>query len=173
MPARVKASVRIRLRKLILVGVVLCACQTGGYTSLGELIPPNERIVLKQGGPHAGKSDIGDVVIAYEYTWQPDQQPQTLLKIKGRILSAPAQSDTVNIYLLALDGQGREFARDVLFASGFNRGGGGGRWASAAIGRAIASEIASRPGFRVLLPCRDARRGAETVRTLRKESGNP
>jgi hypothetical protein len=111
---------------VILIGVVLCACQTGGYTSLGELIPPNERIVLKQGGPHAGKSDIGDVVIAYEYTWQPDQQPQTLLKIKGRILSAPAQSDTVNIYLLALDGQGREFARDVLFASGFNRGGGGG-----------------------------------------------
>ncbi|MGD9250792.1 MAG: hypothetical protein PVG19_06190 [Desulfobacterales bacterium] len=110
----------------ILTGAALCACQTGGYSSLDELIPPDQRIVLKEGGPHAGKSDIGEVVIAYEYTWQPDQQPQRVLKIKGSLLKVPVNTDTVNIYLLALDGQGREVARDVLFASGFNRGGGGG-----------------------------------------------
>jgi hypothetical protein len=40
-----------------------------------------------------------------------------MLKIKGSLLKAPVNTDTVNIYLLALDGQGREFARDVLFAS--------------------------------------------------------
>jgi hypothetical protein len=117
------------IRVLILtIGVIatLYACQTSGFSSMEKIIPPDKRIVLEEGGPHTGKMDTGDVVIAYEYTWQTDQQPQRLLKIKGSILSAPAQSSTVNIYLLALDGQGREFARDVLFASGFNRGGGGG-----------------------------------------------
>ena len=38
--------------------------------------------------------------------------------IKGHILSAPPQSDTVNIYLLAVDSQGNAFAREILFASG-------------------------------------------------------
>ena len=60
-----------------------------------------------------------NVVIAYAYTCIPDDQITKKVMLKGHILSVPPQSDTVNIYLLAVDSQGNEFAREVLFASDY------------------------------------------------------
>lgn len=44
--------------------------------------------------------------------------------------------------------------------------------ATGAIGKAIAVGIASQPGYRLLLPCRDLERGAATANEVRQESDN-
>jgi hypothetical protein len=102
----------------IFVAATLVACGAGGLNVIDQKIPPEQQITLVEGGLHAGKIDTGFVTIAYEYTCLPEDQMKKNLMVKGQILSVPAESDTVNIYLLAVDSQGTAFAREILFASG-------------------------------------------------------
>jgi hypothetical protein len=102
----------------IFIASTLVACGTAGLNAIEQEIPPDQRLALQEGGPHAGEIDTGFVAIAYEYTCLPEDQMTKKVMVKGSILSVPAESDTVNIYLLAVDGQGNAFAREILFASG-------------------------------------------------------
>lgn len=98
----------------IVIVVGFLGCQTGG------LAAPERQIPLVEGGPHTGNTNVGGAVVEYQYTLNSTTPPGGALAISGKILSAPADSIQVNIYVLAIDGQGKELAKDVMYASGYN-----------------------------------------------------
>ena len=105
----------------LLMLVALIACQSNGPTMFEQTIPPNRWIPLTDGGPHEGQANASSAVVAYAYTRLPSSKPDVSLEVKGRIVSVESNIDQVNIYLLALDGQGKTISRTVVYASGYRR----------------------------------------------------
>jgi hypothetical protein len=98
----------------IVMVVGFWGCQTGG------LVASERQIPLVEGGPHTGNTNVGGAVVEYQYTLNSTTPPGGTLAIRGKILSAPADSIQVNIYVLAVDAQSKELAKDVMYASGYN-----------------------------------------------------
>ena len=118
MPIRATHSVCYGIISIFIVAS-LVACGTSGLDAIAYEVPAEQTITLKEGGPHDGTIETENVVIEFAYTCKTEDQMSRKVMIKGRILSVPSQSETVNIYLLAVDSQGNAFAREVLFASGY------------------------------------------------------
>ena len=106
---------------LLLAALFLTACQSDGRTMFDQTIPPQRWIPLGDGGPHAGKADAGSAIVAFEYEQLSSSKPDVNLALKGRIISVERNTDQVNIYVLALDGQGKAISRHVVYASGYRR----------------------------------------------------
>ena len=104
---------------VLLAAVFLWACSSDGRPVFDKTMPPDQRIPLLDGGPHAGRADTGSTVVAYEYTRQPSSTSEVVVHVKGQILDVRISSFSVNIYLLALEGDGNVILRKVLYASGF------------------------------------------------------
>jgi hypothetical protein len=105
----------------LLLLVTLVACQSNGPTMFDQTIPPERQIPLAEGGPHKGQADASSAVVAYAYKQLTSSRPDVNLELKGQIISVDRNIDQVNIYLLALDGQGKSISRTVVFASGYRR----------------------------------------------------
>lgn len=106
---------------ITLITAFLGACQSSGPTLFDQTIPPDRWIRLADGGPHTGKADARNAVVAYTYTQQPSSKPHLNLAVSGQILSVRRNSIQVNVYLLALDGQGKAISRNIVYASGYGR----------------------------------------------------
>ena len=109
----------VRVAFVLLAAVFLWACSSDGRPVFDKTMPPDQRIPLLDGGPHAGRADTGSTVVAYEYTRQPSSTSEVVVHVKGQILDVRISSFSVNIYLLALEGDGNVILRKVLYASGF------------------------------------------------------
>jgi hypothetical protein len=105
----------------LLLATALWACQSGGQPRSERTIAPDRRIQLQDGGPHAGQANAGRATVAYSYVRQPASSPEAPLTVSGQILSAPSGIVQINIYLLALDADGKILFRKVLYASGYRR----------------------------------------------------
>jgi hypothetical protein len=110
---------RARIALALLTAVWLWACNSDGRPVFDKTMPPNQRIALLDGGPHVGRADTGTTVVAYEYTRQPSPASEVVVHVKGQILDVRISSTSVNIYLLALEGNGNVLLRKLLYASGF------------------------------------------------------
>lgn len=110
-----------RAALLVWAIVLLAACQSDGRPVFDKTVPPDKRIPLLDGGPHAGTADTGSTVVAYEYERQPSPTKEVVVHFKGRIVDVRFSTTTVNIYLLALDGQGQAIDRHMVYASGYRR----------------------------------------------------
>jgi hypothetical protein len=106
---------------LLLIAVLLGACQSDGRPVFDKTIGPDRHIPLLDGGPHAGTADTGDAVVAFEYTRQPSSATEVVLHVKGRVLSIQRGSIMVSIYLMALESDGNVLLRRVLYSSGFKQ----------------------------------------------------
>ena len=111
-----------KITLLLLLVALLVACQSDGRPVFNKTMAPDRRIPLLDGGPHSGKADTGDAVVAYEYTRQPSSAAEVALHVKGEVLSVRRGSLMVNIYMMALEGDGNVLLRRLLYASGFKRG---------------------------------------------------
>ena len=109
----------VRAAFVLLAAVFLWACSSDGRPVFDKTMPPDQRIPLLDGGPHAGRADTGSTVVAYEYTRQPSSTSEVVVHVKGQILDVRISSFSVNIYLLALESDGNVILRKVLYASGF------------------------------------------------------
>lgn len=112
----------IKYAGIVIGSIVMTAglwgCQTGGLPD--QPVAPDRQITLMDGGPHIGKADAAGAAVEYQYTRQSAPPAEVVLALEGRILSAPAESSMVNIYLLAVDRQGKVLAKDILYTSGYN-----------------------------------------------------
>ena len=121
-PSGIKWRLIARISPLLLLVALLGACQSDGRPVFDKTIAPDRRIPLLDGGPHTGKADTGDAVVAYEYTRQPSSAAEVALHVKGEVLSVRRGNLMVNIYMMALEGDGNVLLRRLLYASGFKRG---------------------------------------------------
>lgn len=106
---------------MLLLTTALWACQSGGPPRYDQIIAPARQIQLQDGGPHSGQADARRATVAYEYTRQPSSSPEVSLTVSGQILAAKSGIVQINIYLLALDPNGKVLFREVLYASGYRR----------------------------------------------------
>ncbi len=102
-----------------LVIVLLAACQSDGRLVFDKTMPPDKRIPLLDGGPHAGRADAGSAIVAYAYTRQPSPTQEVVVNVKGHILDVRFSATMVNIYLLALENDGKVLLRRLLYTSGY------------------------------------------------------
>ena len=116
---RYGSNCRTRIALALLTAVWLWACSSDGRPVFDKTMPPDQRIPLLDGGPHAGRADTGSTVVAYEYTRQPSPTSEVVVHVKGHIVDVRISTLSVNIYLLALEGDGNVILRKVLYASGF------------------------------------------------------
>lgn len=105
----------------LLLTAALVACQSGAPLRYDRTIATDRRIPLQDGGPHTGQANAGRAVVAYSYVRQPASSPEVSLTVSGQILSAKSGIVQINIYLLALDPNGKVLFREVLYASGYRR----------------------------------------------------
>ncbi len=78
---RDKAIERILFILLLLSFVLLTACSGKHWRGWeGRLTKPDNRIVLNNGGPHAGIWQTNDLAIHYRYAWEEDR-----LVIQGQV----------------------------------------------------------------------------------------
>ncbi len=103
----------------LLTAVLFWACSSDGRPVFDKTMPPDKRIPLIDGGPHAGKADTGTTVVAYAYTRQPSSSPEVVVHVKGQVIDVRISTNMVNIYLLALESDGNVLLRKVLYASGY------------------------------------------------------
>ena len=92
---------------LVFLSILLIGCQ--GL----QTIAPKDRIALLQGGPHTGSWESIDVVLKYEYAWQPD-----LIKL-GIDLKAKTKLDQLSVWVSFLDTEGKILETESIYNSGF------------------------------------------------------
>ncbi len=108
-----------RLALLLLVTALLWACQSDGRPVFDKVMPPEQRIPLLEGGPHAGTADTGTTVVSYAYTRKPSSTPEVVLHVEGHVRDVRVSSNMVSIYLLALESDGNVLLRRMLFSTGY------------------------------------------------------
>ncbi len=93
---------------LVFFSIVLAACQ-----GLQPTVAPQDRISIRQGGPHTGSWESNDVFLEYQYV----TQPGTLkLNIRG---GAKRGYDQLSVWILFLDAQGKVLETKSVYNSGF------------------------------------------------------
>ncbi len=105
---------------LFVIVLGLWACQSSGLSGKEQTVNPERRIPIADGGPHDGRTEAGSTKIVYQYTRLRSSTPEGNLAIKGKVVSAPAETVTLNVYLLALDPNGHVLDKQVMYASGHN-----------------------------------------------------
>ncbi len=103
----------------LLMAALLWGCQSDGRPVFDKTMPPDKRIPLLDGGPHAGTADTGTTVVTYAYTRQPSPTQEVVVHVKGHIVDVRISTMMVNIYLLALESDGNVLLRRMLYTSGF------------------------------------------------------
>lgn len=104
---------------LFLTVILLAACQSDGQPVFDKTMPPDRRIPLLEGGPHAGTADTGELVVDYAYTRQPSSSNEVTLHVQGSIVGMRRGSLIANVYLMALESDGKVILRRALYSSGF------------------------------------------------------
>ena len=101
---------------LLSVSILLIACQ--GL----QVVEPQDRIALLQGGPHAGSWESNDVFLEYQYVWQ---SGKIELSFSG---NAKRGYDQLLVWVLFLDTEGKILETKSGFNSGYRQGSSGKRW---------------------------------------------
>ena len=107
------------LLTLLVVAALLTACQSDGRPVFDKIVPPEKHIPLMDGGPHQGRADTGETLVAYAYTRQPSSDSEVALHVQGQVLDVRISAMMVNIYLLALESDGNVILRRMLYTTGY------------------------------------------------------
>ena len=116
--SRWRGNARIAIT-LFLTAILFTACQSDGRPVFNKTMPPERRIPLLDGGPHAGTADTGELVVDYAYTRQPSSSNEVTLHVQGSIVGMRRGSLIANVYLMALESDGKVILRRVLYSTGF------------------------------------------------------
>ena len=96
---------------LVLVGMLVCGCQTLSQVDIGKQVPPGNSVAIQSGGPHAQIFQTDDMTVRYQYETAGNQ-----LKVWGRTKINYESIDVLTFYLFFLDGQSTVIAKQNFFS---------------------------------------------------------
>ncbi len=99
----------------------LAACQTEQMAR--RSFPPDKRVSLQSGGPHAGTAETMTVIVNYRYRIEAREPPGRIMQIEGGINRFMAKKpESLTLHLNFLDDQGVTISRNLVFALGHKQG---------------------------------------------------
>ena len=96
---------------IILSGLALAGCQTFDQMGVGRWVPPENRVLIQAGGPHAQTFTTNDMTVNYQY-----QTAGNRLKIWGSGTIKYESIDELAFHMFFLDAQDKVIGRYDFFS---------------------------------------------------------
>jgi len=108
-------------RRFLLTGLMVClvACQSGGIVGK-QVVEPENRIPLQDGGPHDGTIETFEMIFRYSYQTDDSKAPQAM-HIRGGITRFKFPSEYVRIHLDFLNNEGLIVDRKLIYSASFKQ----------------------------------------------------
>ena len=91
-----------------------------GCSTVGQVIPPEKRIPLEEGGPHSDIWSSFDCVMNYQYQMtRPEPASPGKLTLKGSVQGKNRSLDSLSISVNFLDAGGKVLQRKSVYTSGY------------------------------------------------------
>ena len=107
-------------KRNLIIGILTFAVFLAGCSHVGQIIPPEKRIPLEEGGPHSGTWSAFDCILDYQY--QLTRQEPSLagkLALKGSVRNRGRSLDSLSIWVDLLDAGGKILEQNNVYASGY------------------------------------------------------